>query len=48
VRALIERCKREVWRQFNVRLREEIVYLGFDPPPVAVGGTPGHPEGAED
>ena len=31
VRRLIERCKLEVWRQFGVRLREEIVYLGFDP-----------------
>jgi UDP-N-acetylmuramate dehydrogenase len=30
VRQLIERCKQEVWRQFGVRLREEIVYLGFD------------------
>jgi UDP-N-acetylmuramate dehydrogenase len=31
VRSLIERCKREVHRQFGVELREEIVYLGFDP-----------------
>ena len=30
VRQLIERCKQEVWRRFGVRLREEIVYLGFD------------------
>jgi UDP-N-acetylmuramate dehydrogenase len=30
VRALIERCKAEVQRQFGVTLREEIVYLGFD------------------
>lgn len=29
VRALIERCKTEVSRQFGVRLREEIVLLGF-------------------
>ena len=29
VRNLIERCKREVRRQFGVELREEIVYLGF-------------------
>ena len=29
VRHLIERCKREVRRQFGVELREEIVYLGF-------------------
>jgi UDP-N-acetylmuramate dehydrogenase len=36
VRRLIERCKGEVWRQFGVRLREEIVYLGFDPPGDAV------------
>jgi UDP-N-acetylmuramate dehydrogenase len=32
VRSLIERCKREVQRQFGVGLREEIVYLGFDRP----------------
>jgi UDP-N-acetylmuramate dehydrogenase len=29
VRELIDRCKREVRRQFGVDLREEIVYLGF-------------------
>ena len=29
IRELIERCKREVRRQFGVELREEIVYLGF-------------------
>jgi UDP-N-acetylmuramate dehydrogenase len=29
VRRLIERCKREVRERFGVRLREEIVYLGF-------------------
>ena len=29
VRDLIDRCKREVQRQFGVELREEIVYLGF-------------------
>ena len=28
IRALIERCKSEVQRQFGVTLREEIVYLG--------------------
>jgi UDP-N-acetylmuramate dehydrogenase len=33
VRALIDRCKREVERQFGVTLREEIVYLGFPDPP---------------
>jgi UDP-N-acetylmuramate dehydrogenase len=32
VRELIERCKREVRRQFGVELREEIVYLGFHGP----------------
>lgn len=32
VRDLIERCKREVKRQFGVELREEIVYLGFPAP----------------
>ena len=31
VRALVERCKSEVQRQFGVALREEIVYLGFPP-----------------
>jgi UDP-N-acetylmuramate dehydrogenase len=30
IRALVERCKSEVQRQFGVTLREEIVYLGFD------------------
>lgn len=30
VRDLIDRCKREVHRQFGVDLREEIVFLGFD------------------
>jgi UDP-N-acetylmuramate dehydrogenase len=30
VRALIDRCKREVRTQFGVELREEIVYLGFE------------------
>jgi UDP-N-acetylmuramate dehydrogenase len=30
VRDLIERCKREVRRQFAVELREEIVLLGFE------------------
>jgi UDP-N-acetylmuramate dehydrogenase len=31
VRALIDRCKDEVRRQFGVELREEIVSVGFDP-----------------
>lgn len=31
IRELIERCKRVVREQFGVELREEIVYLGFDP-----------------
>ncbi len=30
IRQLIERCKRDVQSRFGVRLREEIVYLGFD------------------
>ena len=30
IRQLIERCKQEVHSRFGVRLREEIVYLGFD------------------
>ena len=29
IRDLVERCKREVHEKFGVRLREEIVYLGF-------------------
>ena len=28
IRALIERCRREVAARFGVRLRDEIVYLG--------------------
>jgi UDP-N-acetylmuramate dehydrogenase len=31
IRALIDRCKLAVWTQFGVQLREEIVYLGFEP-----------------
>ena len=30
IRALIERCKRDVLREHGVALREEIVYLGFE------------------
>jgi UDP-N-acetylmuramate dehydrogenase len=45
VRTLIERCKREVLRQFGVRLREEIVYVGFDDGARTAGS--GHPDGAE-
>jgi len=30
VRALIERCKRDVYRQYGVQLREEIVSMGFE------------------
>jgi UDP-N-acetylmuramate dehydrogenase len=30
IRDLVERCKRDVGSRFGVRLREEIVYLGFD------------------
>lgn len=30
IRELIERCKREVRRQFGVELREEIAYVGFE------------------
>ena len=30
VRDLIERCKADVAARFGVRLREEIVYLGFE------------------
>jgi len=35
VRALIERCKYEVWAQHGVRLREEIVSIGFEHPEAA-------------
>jgi UDP-N-acetylmuramate dehydrogenase len=31
IRQLIERCKREVCQRFGVSLREEIIYLGFEP-----------------
>jgi len=31
VRTLIDRCKRDVYRRFGVRLREEIVSMGFEP-----------------
>lgn len=30
VRALIERCKRDVYRRYGVQLREEIVSIGFE------------------
>jgi len=30
VRTLIDRCKRDVYRRYGVRLREEIVSLGFE------------------
>jgi UDP-N-acetylmuramate dehydrogenase len=40
IRTLIERCKREVWAQHGVRLREEIVSIGFEHPAAR--------EGAED
>ena len=30
IRALIERCKHEVWTRYGVRLREEIVSVGFE------------------
>jgi UDP-N-acetylmuramate dehydrogenase len=32
IRDLVERCKRDVFEKFGVRLREEIVYLGFPNP----------------
>lgn len=38
IRTLIERCKREVRRQFDVVLREEIIYLGDVP---AIPAEPG-------
>ena len=37
IRALIERCKHEVWAQHGVRLREEIVSIGFEHPVPARG-----------
>ena len=36
VRTLIDRCKRDVYRRFGVRLHEEIVSMGFERP----AGTP--------
>ena len=33
IRALIERCRSAVRARFGITLRDEIVYLGFDPPP---------------
>ena len=38
VRALIERCKRDVYRHYGVQLREEIVSMGFE----NVAGEPGN------
>jgi hypothetical protein len=39
---LIDRCKRDVYRQFGVRLHEEIVSMGFERPAAdAPGGTEG-------
>jgi UDP-N-acetylmuramate dehydrogenase len=38
VRALIERCKRDVYRHHGVRLREEIVSMGFE----KAAGEPGN------
>ena len=35
IRALIDRCKHEVWAQHGVRLREEIVSIGFEHPEAA-------------
>ena len=35
VRRLIQRCKAVVLERFGVHLREEIVYLGFEGPPVS-------------
>lgn len=44
VRALIERCRREVEARFGVRLREEVVYLGeFAPGRARVGRAAGGP-----
>ena len=37
VRRLIDRCKEGVRQQFGVRLREEIVYLGFEDAPPGTG-----------
>lgn len=38
VRALIERCKRDVYRRYRVQLREEIVSMGFE----NAAGEPGN------
>ena len=40
IRELIERCKREVRNRFGVELREEIVYLGFEPESAAETPAP--------
>jgi len=40
IRQLIERCKREVRNRFGVELREEIVYLGFEPASAAETPAP--------
>ena len=40
IRELIERCKREVRNRFGVELREEIVYLGFQPESAAETPAP--------
>ena len=42
VRTLIDRCKDDVHRRYGVRLREEIVSLGFEP------GGAGGSNGTED
>jgi UDP-N-acetylmuramate dehydrogenase len=39
VRALIERCKRDVYRRYGVQLREEIVSMGFEKPAGESGNT---------
>ncbi len=50
VRVLIDRCTRDVQRKYGVRLREEIVCLGFEPAPGVTAGSdrPEEAEGAED
>ena len=41
VRTLIDRCKRDVYRRFGVRLQEEIVTMGFERPPRTPGTAAG-------
>ena len=39
IRSLIERCRQDVWAQHGVRLRDEIVSLGFENPGADAGAS---------